>query len=106
MKRTIITFSIILCGCMVQGQVKMPQPSPIQTIKQDFGLGSMELTYSRPSAKGRKVFGDLVPYNKMWRTGANSSTVIRFNDPVEIKGKKLIQALMHCILFQVRNNGK
>ena len=68
-------------------QVKMPAPSPTQTIKQDFAMGSIEITYSRPSAKGRKVFGNLVPYNKLWRTGANAATVIKFTEPVDIKGK-------------------
>ena len=70
-------------------QVKMPAPSSTQTIKQDFGMGSIELTYSRPSAKGRVVFGDLVPNGKLWRTGANAATKIVFTDPVEIGGKKI-----------------
>ncbi|MFZ4058321.1 MAG: DUF2911 domain-containing protein [Ferruginibacter sp.] len=70
-------------------QVKFPQPSPTQTIKQDFGLGSIELTYSRPSAKGRKVFGDLVPMDKLWRTGANGATKLVFTEPVEIGGKTI-----------------
>ena len=70
-------------------QVKMPAPSPTQIIKQDFGMGAIELTYSRPNAKGRKIFGDLVPYNKLWRTGANSATKIAFKDPVELAGKKV-----------------
>ena len=70
-------------------QVRMPAPSPTQTIKQDFGMSSIELTYSRPSLKGRKVVGDLDPYNVVWRTGANAATKIRFNDPVEILGNKI-----------------
>jgi len=70
-------------------QVKMPAPSPTQTLKQEFGIGSIELTYSRPAAKGRKIFGDLVPFNKLWRTGANAATKITFSEPVEIGGKKL-----------------
>ena len=67
----------------------MPAPSPTQTVKQEFGIGVIELTYSRPSAKGRKIYGDLVPYNKLWRTGANAATKIVFSEPVEIGGKKL-----------------
>lgn len=86
-----ILFSVLFATTFmgIHAQVKMPQPSPTQTIKQDFGLSSVELTYSRPGAKGRKIFGDLVPYNKLWRTGANAATLIRFSDPVEIKGKKV-----------------
>lgn len=70
-------------------QVKMPAPSTTQTLKQEFGMGSIEITYSRPSTKGRKVFGDLVPTGKLWRTGANAATKIVFTDPVEIGGKKI-----------------
>src|SRR6187549_3075220 len=70
-------------------QVKMPAPSPVQTVKQDFAIGSIELTYSRPAAKGRKIFGDLVPYGKLWRTGANAATKIVFSEPVDFGGKKV-----------------
>lgn len=70
-------------------QVKMPAPSPTQFIKQDFGLSSIELTYSRPGLKGRNVFGTVVQYDSLWRTGANAATKIKFNDPVEILGHKV-----------------
>ncbi len=65
----------LYCGALQAQGLKVPSPSPAQTIKQDFGLGNIErLTYSRPSTKGRKIFGDLVPFDKVWRTGANSAT--------------------------------
>jgi hypothetical protein len=90
MKKTmplLIAFAIFaLCSI---AQVKMPAPSSTQIIKQDFGMGTIELTYSRPNAKGRKIFGDLVPYNKLWRTGANEATKIIFTDAVELAGKKI-----------------
>ena len=60
-----------------------------QTVKQDFGLGSIELSYSRPNVKGRTVFGDLVPYGSVWRTGANSATTLNFSDEVSIGNTKL-----------------
>jgi len=66
--------------------IKTPAPSPTQTIKQEFGNSSVELTYSRPNIKGRKVFGDLVPYGKLWRTGANAATRIKFADDVKVGG--------------------
>ncbi len=69
--------------------IKTPQPSPGQTLKQDFGISSIELNYSRPGMKGRKIFGDLVPYGKVWRTGANSATRIKFSDDVVIGGQPL-----------------
>ena len=70
-------------------QIRTPAPSPTQTIKQDFGLSSIEVTYSRPGVKDRKIFGDLVPYGEMWRTGANAATRIKFADDVTIGGQKV-----------------
>jgi hypothetical protein len=89
MKQIILAVSLFAAGTFAKAQVKMPAPSPTQTIKQDFALGTIELTYSRPSAKGRTIIGDLVPYNKVWRTGANNATIIKFTDVVEIGGKKI-----------------
>ena len=73
----------------VQAQLKTPAPSPTQTVKQDFGLGSIEINYSRPAVKGRKVFGDLVPFGSVWRTGANNATTLQFSDEVSIGGVTL-----------------
>ena len=85
-----LAFSICLMIMSAQAQqIKTPQPSPGQTIKQDFGISSIELTYSRPSMKGRKIFGDLVPYGQVWRTGANGVTRIKFADDVTIGGQPL-----------------
>lgn len=89
MKKLFLTAMLASTCIAMSAQVKMPAPSPTQTIKQDFGIGSIELTYSRPGTKDRKIFGDLVPYNKIWRTGANAATIIKFSEPVEIKGKKI-----------------
>ena len=91
MKKLLIISTVFSCLFLntVLAQVKFPAASPTQTIKQDFGMGNIELTYSRPSAKGRKVFGDIVPMDKLWRTGANAATKITFDNPVEIGGKKI-----------------
>ncbi|MEO6550212.1 MAG: DUF2911 domain-containing protein [Ferruginibacter sp.] len=70
-------------------QVKIPASSPLQTIKQEFGMGNIEISFSRPAAKGRRVFGDLVPYGKLWRTGDNAATKISFSEPVEIFGRRI-----------------
>ena len=73
-------------------QVKMPAPSPTQTLTQEFGLGKIEIVYSRPSLKGRSVFGAgslLAPIGDVWRTGANGATKVTFSDPVTIGGKTL-----------------
>src|SRR5688572_562865 len=86
----------ILCGAIVctlmaadAQQIRTPQPSPSQTIKQDFGVGSIELSYSRPGIRGRKVYGDLVPFGNVWRTGANNATLLTFSDDVTIGGTKV-----------------
>lgn len=91
MKRIFIAFIGIsfLIIADTESQVKFPSPSPTQTIKQEFGLGTIELTYSRPGAKGRRVFGDLVPYGKLWRTGANAPPKLVFSEAVEMEGRKL-----------------
>jgi hypothetical protein len=85
-------FTIAACGLLAvasaQG-LKTPAPSPSQTIRQDFGLSTVELNYSRPGIKGRKVFGDLVPFGQVWRTGANSATRIKFPDDVTVGGQTL-----------------
>lgn len=67
--------------------IKMPPASPLQTIKQEFALSEISVSYSRPSAKGRKIMGDLVPFNnEVWRTGANQPTKITFGEDVKISG--------------------
>lgn len=89
MKKLFIT-TIAACALFISdAQLNTPQPSPTQTIKQNFGLSSMELSYSRPGMKGRKVFGDLVPFGKVWRTGANQATTLTFGDDVTIGGTKI-----------------
>src|SRR5688572_20368458 len=86
-------FLLALASCIFfyseAQQLNTPQPSPTATIKQNFALSSIEISYSRPGVKGRKVFGDLVPYGKVWRTGANNATTITFGEDVMIGGKKV-----------------
>lgn len=87
-----IFFCSAISFCMFAAnaqQFRTPAPSPTQTIKQEFGIGSVELSYSRPNIKGRKVFGDLVPFGQVWRTGANGATTLTFSDDVTIGGTKL-----------------
>ncbi len=72
-----------------QAALKIPAASPLQTIDQAFALSNIKIEYSRPSVKGRTVFGDVVPYGKPWRTGANNSTKITFGDDVTVGGKSI-----------------
>lgn len=73
----------------VNAQLKTPAPSPLQTLKQAFALSDITIEYSRPSAKGRVVYGDVVPFGKVWRTGANNSTKITFGEDVKVEGADL-----------------
>lgn len=89
-KFTVIASAIALSLATLTSQaqtLKTPAPSTFQSIKQAFGLGDITIDYSRPSAKGRAIFGDVVPFGKMWRTGANAATKITFSDDVQVEGK-------------------
>lgn len=77
---------LTLCTAINTFAQLTPQPSSTQSIVQDFGLGKIHLTYSRPDVKGRKIFGGMEPYGAVWRTGANSATVIKFSDTVTMDG--------------------
>lgn len=87
MKKILLTFVAVAAIMTAQAQgIKTPAPSPTQTIKQDFALSSIEVNYSRPNMKGRTVFGDLAPYGKLWRTGANAATKVTFGEDVTVGG--------------------
>jgi hypothetical protein len=68
---------------------RTPRPSPDATISQYVGITKITIDYSSPGVKGRKIWGDLVPYGKIWRTGANEVTSITFSNPVKINGNEL-----------------
>lgn len=86
MKQLFLLTSFLCLFSVAYAQVKTPAASPTCKISQDFGLSKVDVEYSRPSAKGRKVFGDLVPYGSVWRTGANATTKLTFADDVKISG--------------------
>jgi hypothetical protein len=89
MKKLIFTVIAVSTIFFAKAQLTTPQPSPTQTVKQNFGLSFIELSYSRPGMKNRKVFGDLVPFGAVWRTGANNATTLNFGDTVMIGGAKI-----------------
>jgi hypothetical protein len=86
---SMLAFAGCLCLPAIAQTIKTPAPSSPQFVRQDFGLSAIELSYSRPDMRGRKIFGDLVPYGKVWRTGANQATTLSFGDPVTIGGTKI-----------------
>jgi hypothetical protein len=88
MKKLILLLFLSI-SLSLSAQIQTPAPSTFCKIEQKFGLGTISIEYSRPSMKNRKVFGELVDYNTLWRTGANKATKITFTDDVMIEGKSL-----------------
>lgn len=89
-KNTAILIALLCNINLLSAQsLKTPAPSPLQTLKQDFALSNIEVSYSRPGVKDRVIFGDIVPFGKVWRTGANAATTITFGDTVIISDTKV-----------------
>ena len=89
MKKLLLTVFVTIVATSLNAQVETPAPSPFSKVEQKVGLTDVTVEYSRPGVKNRTVFGNLVPYGKLWRTGANKNTVITFSDDVTIDGKEL-----------------
>lgn len=88
--RSTLVAALMFSGSLLNAQaLKVPAASPTQSWKQAFGLGEISVEYSRPLARNRVIFGELVPFDQVWRTGANSATKITFADDVTIEGKAL-----------------
>jgi len=89
-KSALLIFALLFCGMVsFAQQIQMPQASPSAKISQKVGLTDVTVDYSRPSTKGRKIFGELVPFGQVWRTGANGATVLTFTTDVKIDGKSV-----------------
>nr|WP_298998439.1 DUF2911 domain-containing protein [uncultured Allomuricauda sp.] len=87
-KLVVFMFALTLC-LSAEAQLQTPQPSPSSKLTQTVGLTEVAVEYARPSMRGRAVFGNLVPYDKLWRTGANKNTVVSFSDDVTVDGQTL-----------------
>jgi hypothetical protein len=90
-KKNLICLIVLLSLAQIStyGQIKMPQASPDCKISQQVGLTVLHLDYSRPGKKGRKIFGELVPFGKIWRTGANNPTTLEFSEDIKVNGQAL-----------------
>jgi Protein of unknown function (DUF2911) len=86
LKSTFVALAIAASVTVNAQSISFPQPSPTASFSQNFATSKIEVSYSRPSAKGRKVFGDVVPFGKLWRTGANGATTISFGEDVKLNG--------------------
>ena len=94
MRKKLLTATLIAVATAIgwqpaAAQVKLPPASSAQTVTQGLGISTVTLNYSRPNINDRKVFGGLVPYDEVWRTGANSLPVLTFDGPVTIAGKQV-----------------
>lgn len=92
MKRLLLSatlFAALLASGGAWAQLKTPSLSPNAKISQDFSLSNIEISYSRPSMRGRQIMDDVIPYDKVWRTGANAPTKIKFGEDVEVAGQRL-----------------
>lgn len=89
MKKLLIAFIAMAGVSSAEAQLELPAPSPAASVSQMVGLTEVKVEYSAPGAKGREIFGSLVPYNELWRTGANMATKISFNKEVSIGGTKV-----------------
>jgi hypothetical protein len=87
MKNLLLVFAVFAMSFATYAQIETPAPSPLSKLEQKVGLTDITVEYSRPSVKGRKIFGDLEPYGGIWRTGANKNTIITFSDDVTIAGQ-------------------
>ena len=96
MKKLITFLMVFAVTFTVNAQIETPQPSPLQKIEQKVGLTDVSVQYSRPSMKGRTIFGDLVPYGKLWRTGANQNTMVTFSTDVMV-GESTLKAGSYAI---------
>lgn len=99
----LVSLIMLLTACVAEAQLQTPSASPNATVSTVIGLTDVKISYARPRMKGRKIFGEggdfLVPYGKLWRTGANSGTRISFSDDVKVEGAAIAKG--EYLLFTV-----
>ena len=96
MKKLLFRALALFLSYGINAQIETPQPSPFAKMEQVVGLTDVSVEYSRPAMRGRTIFGDLVPYDKLWRTGANANTKITFSDDVSV-GNTALKAGTYAI---------
>ena len=104
MKKIMLFLAVLGMVFSASSQIETPQPSPFSKVEQKVGLTDVTLEYSRPNMRNRTIFGDLVPYGKVWRMGANNNTKITFSTDVTVEGKTLKAGTY--ALFAIPNENK
>ncbi|MDX5348183.1 MAG: DUF2911 domain-containing protein [Hymenobacteraceae bacterium] len=93
MKIMIRALLLLICGILLQlpafAQLQLPQASPKAKVSQIVGLTEVTVDYHAPGVKGRKIWGEIVPYNELWRAGANEATTVSFEDDVTVNGERV-----------------
>ena len=95
MRKVIILIALLVVStaASAQQQLNLPRASPKSSLMQDVGTTTITINYNRPGVKGRTVWGSLVPFDQVWRTGANEATTIEFSEDVKINGQNLPKGL-------------
>ena len=101
MKKLIFLGFLMSLSLGIFAQLNIPEPSPSASFSQTLGFTKIKVDYARPGTKGREVFGKLIPYGEIWRTGASDCSTISFNDEVTIGGKKIAKGKYS--LFSIPN---
>ncbi|HEX7708986.1 MAG TPA: DUF2911 domain-containing protein [Thermoanaerobaculia bacterium] len=99
MRKAFVIVVMLIATTAAFGQVQAPRPSPKASLTQAVGITDITINYNRPGVRGRQIWGGLVPYDQVWRTGANEATTISFSNDVVIDGQKLPKGMysLHTI---------
>src|SRR5438128_3508641 len=110
MRKSILALALIAFPLAAQQtpapQLRTPRASQKQVVTQTVGFTDVTITYSRPGVKGRQIWGALVPYDKVWRSGANEATTIAFSDDVAINGQPLPKGTYSLHTIPAKTNGR
>ncbi len=98
-KQNVLTFLVFLIGAIGVSQISHPKASPFSKVEQEIGLSKITVEYSRPAVRGRKIFGELVPYGRIWRVGANESTKFSTDTDIEVLGNRLTKGTYALYAF-------
>ena len=103
-KLAILTIALLVAAATQAQQLNLPRPSPKASLMQNVGTTEITINYNRPGVKNRQIWGALVPYDAVWRTGANEATTIQFSEDVLINGEKLPKGLYSLHTIPGREN--